>query len=287
MVLLSIVVVSVLTGLGFSTIGLGLWISYGKQGIADIANIGFLLTAAFLMLGLSNSHGVDITVALPFVAVGLAIVGFLYYVVFLHRFRHRAHLESALFTFGTLFLIQGLLQYVWGGDEWTLNATYLDVNHDIVGVSVTTGMLVTAGIGIVTSGALYAVFRFTTFGKLAEAVCMNPTRAQLLGVNPYWIHGMLYATAVLCAAIGGYVVGINVSFGADDTLQWFVFAFTLMIFGGRFGPLGVLVAAALLQVFQGVIGYYAGGWEGVATYGLLVVVLVIRPKAIFGNAALD
>ena len=276
----TVLVGGLLSGLGAAAIAMGLWISYGRQRLVDIANSSFMLTAAYLVYTLTR-EGLNPIVAMALLLPAGAAFGFVFYLVFLDRFHAREHLESALFTFAVLILFQGILLVIWQGGYRSIATPFLGGGHTLGGIRIPTTQAVAAATGLVLAIAVFATGRFTIAGKVADAVCTNAERAATIGINTKLVNASLYAVATACATAGGLVIGITSAFSPDTILPVFVAAFMIATLGGPFGALGVLAAGVGLREFQSVVSYYYGGWEGILTFMALVVILIARPRVLF------
>ncbi len=145
---------------------------------------------------------------------------------------------------------------------------------------------VIALVAIVT--AVHLLLTRSRFGAAVRAVSVDPRSATIVGVNA---RRTLIAVAFLAAAIAG-LAGIlaalsdnNVSFGIGEALL--LKGFAAVVVGGY----GDIRGAALLGVAIGVLEvmsaqYISSGFRDAITFGVLLVVLVVRPQGIFGERQL-
>jgi branched-chain amino acid transport system permease protein len=131
---------------------------------------------------------------------------------------------------------------------------------------------------------LYAFLTRTRFGSSIRAVGFSPAAAAIAGVNT---RVVVVATAFIAAAVGALAGGIaalttnSVTFNLGDDLL--VKGFAAVVVGGYGNVPGAYVGGLLIGV-AGTMGgqYIAGGRYGDAViYGLLLIVLLIRPQGIF------
>jgi branched-chain amino acid transport system permease protein len=124
----------------------------------------------------------------------------------------------------------------------------------------------------------------TRVGRRIRATAQNLTAARLYGVEPRHLYALTFAIGAALAGVSGGLYGmvsqLNPYIGATLTAKCFAIA----IIGGLESPLGVIVGALVL----GVIEAFASLWLGstfvdVVSFGLLVLVLIVRPTGLLGR----
>jgi branched-chain amino acid transport system permease protein len=124
----------------------------------------------------------------------------------------------------------------------------------------------------------------TKLGKAMRATAQDRQAAQLMGID---IDRTIAATFFIGAALagaGGIIYGLyfnTVSF--DLGFSAGLVAFTAAVFGG----IGNIQGAALGGLLIGIIRalnerYVSGSWSDVVIFGILILVLVVRPTGLLG-----
>ncbi|TAM75611.1 branched-chain amino acid ABC transporter permease [bacterium] len=140
----------------------------------------------------------------------------------------------------------------------------------------------------VAFGALLGVwwmFRGTQIGRRMRAVSDNPFLARLSGISPARIHLAMWILVSVLAGAAGILLGArNV---ISPTLGWDVLllAFAAAIFGGISNPFGAAVGAFLMGLVSqlGIMWIPTSYEEGIAFF-LIMIVLLVRPRGLFGEA---
>lgn len=96
---------------------------------------------------------------------------------------------------------------------------------------------------------------------------------------------LAWAIAAGTAAIAGVAFIMTTQPSPSGVYGLGLVAFPAILLGGFDSVVGALVGGFLLSLAQNVVVTYAGGkWQDIASYGLLLIVLLIRPQGIFGSA---
>ena len=140
------------------------------------------------------------------------------------------------------------------------------------------------GCTVVIMGLLVLFFRKSLLGKAMRAVAQNQEAARLMGIHVSRIFSGTFALSSALAALAGVLVapliGIHAEMGAV-VLKGFVAA----ILGGFNSLAGCVVGGLLLGVLETLGGAYIGGtFKDTAAFGLLMLILLVRPHGLFGRA---
>jgi branched-chain amino acid transport system permease protein len=126
----------------------------------------------------------------------------------------------------------------------------------------------------------------TRLGRAIRATAQNLVAARLYGVEPRHLYAVTFGLGIALAGVSGALYGtvsqINPYIGASLTAK----SFAISIIGGLDNPLGVLVGGLFLGIVESLTMLYIGPtYADVASFGILVLVLVVRPSGLLGKAA--
>src|SRR5579859_108735 len=178
MVAIDIVLSGLILGGTYALIALGLTLQYGVARIMNLAYGELLIAAAFGTYWLFTANSVSPLAGLVVVVPLAFAVNWLIYRFLLaplvRRAKSRDALEadSILATFGMLFVVQGGLLVVFGGQYYS--DRFLQSAVTILGDTVETNKLVTSVFAIVASIGLYLALAYTRTGTAVRAVAVAP-----------------------------------------------------------------------------------------------------------------
>lgn len=266
----------------------GMTLLYGILRLINFAH-GEMLT-----LGAYVAFLVNVTLGLPLalaVVAGAALVG----VVGLGcqraiwaplRRRGAGTLQMLLATIALAFILRNAIQFVWGGQPRRLD---LDVTSSIelLGLRVGTMQLVVMVVGIGSLLALTAMLKRSRMGKEMRAVSDNAALAASTGIDTRRIVTLTWILAGALAGLAGALFAAAVGTMTPNLgFQVLLTLFAAVIMGGIGNPLGALaggVTLGLVQAWSTLI--VPESWKLTVGFGVLIVVLIVRPQGIFGRKA--
>lgn len=284
---------ALLTGLvlggTYALVAMGLTLQYGVARIMNLSYGDLIIAAAFgtfvlfQSLGLSPLLGLLVVVPLGF-AVSWAIYG-LCLAPLVRRARTDGQLEvdSILATFGLLFVIQGIA-LVWFGSGY-VSYSYLAVPVDLLDTTIAANRLLAFALAVVIGVGLYWLLNRTRWGTAIRAVAVSPQSAPLVGIDVARISRFAFALGGAIAASGGAVLSMFLTFNATAGVVFTMKALIVVILGGVGNLMGALIAGLLLGLVETLVASYVDpGLTLVATYGIFLIMLIIRPTGLFGRA---
>ena len=263
-----------LAAVGFSLI-------FGVLHVINLSHGILVLVGAYLALIFSTSLGIDPMLTIPFVMAVLFAFGYAY-----QRFLiQRAVDRSMLLTFGVALMLQNVMIWVFSPDMKNITPSYAftsfqlgPVNFDAVRVSALAASLVLLS-------CLAALLKFSALGRVIRATAQQTLAAQLCGVNVRHVYALTFAVSAAFAGASGIVIGIILPFSPNDEALWTMNAFVVVVLGGVGSPAGALLGGLLLGIVNTLTAQYIGpSFPNVTMFLLLVLLLLVRPNGLLGNA---
>ncbi|MCP1199525.1 branched-chain amino acid ABC transporter permease [Notoacmeibacter sp. MSK16QG-6] len=274
----------------YALVALGLTLQYGISRIMNLAYGDLLIAAAFLtMLGFTSYSVLPPIAMLLIVPLGFVFSYLLYLFVLrplVRRAENRAALEidSILATFGLLFVMQGVMLLIFGGNIF--GYSWLDNAVDLFGVRIATNRLLALALAILLALGLYLVVTRTRLGLALQAVANRPESAPLVGINVEQVAAYAFALGGAMAAAGGVAFSMIQTFTATSGTALTLKALVIVIMGGVGNLPGALMAGFALGITETFVAAFIDpGLTLAATYGIFLLVLLIRPNGLFGKAA--
>ena len=290
MIAVDITISGLILGGMYAMVALGLTLQYGVSRIMNLAYGELLLAGSFGAYWLYAAHAVSPLVGLTLVVPIAFLANWAIYQFLLmplvRRAKSREALEadSILFTFGLLFVLQGIGTAVVGTQFYSY--VYLAVPVDILGFTVSANRLLAALIALAIGTALYIGLTRTRIGTAIRAVAVDPRAARLVAIDVPKISGLVFAAGGALSAAAGVLVSMFLTFSVSGGVVFTMKALVIVIMGGVGNLLGTLVAGLILGFVEVIVGRLIDpGLTLAANFVIFLAVLLVRPTGLFGRAA--
>jgi branched-chain amino acid transport system permease protein len=129
----------------------------------------------------------------------------------------------------------------------------------------------------------------TKLGRQMRAVAEDREAAEMLGVNVDYTISMTFFLGSALAGVAGVMAGLV--FNQIYTLMGFVAglkAFTAAVVGGIGSIAGAMLGGILIGIAEAMIsGYISSTYTNLIVFGILIVVMILRPQGLLGRAPLQ
>ena len=292
---LEIVIGGLMSGVLYSLVALGLVLIFKASGVFNFAQGAMVLFAALALVRLM-AH-VPFAVALALVLVLMVALAWLVERLVLRPLVNQEGIVLFMATLGIAYFLNGLGQFVWGADVYTLDVGMPKEPKIILdrvfegGILVSTEDVIAAIIAGLLVAALALFFQRTSTGRALRAVADDHQAAQSIGIplNRIWV--IVWSVAGLVALVAGVVWGSKL--GVQFSLQLIALkALPVVILGGFTSIPGAIVGGLLIGLGEKLSEVYlgpllGGGIENWFAYVLALVFLLFRPEGLFGEKIID
>ncbi|ODU04525.1 MAG: hypothetical protein ABS81_09650 [Pseudonocardia sp. SCN 72-86] len=280
-------VVSVTSGLSlggiFMLISLGIVLAYRATGTFNFAQGQLVTFASFMVAGWAAKMGVGVALIAALLFPALVAAAF-YYIVLRRLTGGASHFTAVIATLGLGSILEGVLVLLFGGSLYDFDLPGMpEGTVSVLGVNVDVRNLLICAAGVVVAVAVAVALRFSRFGRSLLASGQNPLLASQGGINIGIVQFTAWGFAGLLAGFGG--VAYASTHAVDPSMLTLAFAaFPAILIGGMDSMIGAAVGSILIGLFQGFVITYSGAqYVDLVTYGLLLVVLLVRPQGLFGT----
>lgn len=280
------IVFGVLVGCFYGALSLGLSISFGLLDVPHIAHAAFLVLAAYMVF-LLGTYGFDPLVAGLIIILPFFIFGVLVYRLYYEAFEKRgadAGVRGIAFFFGIAFIVQVFLSMTFGLDQRTATATYIGNSFAIGEMRLPWRLIVALLVAVGATLILKLYLSNTLQGRAIRAVAQDAWALRIVGINPVLTKQWAFGLATAVAAIGGTLLIIVSPVEPSLDRIYIGRTFCVVVLAGLGSVTGALVAGIILGVIESlVLTMFGASWAPAVAYGLLLLVLGIRPQGLFGR----
>jgi branched-chain amino acid transport system permease protein len=245
-------------------------------------------TSAF---GTSQAGLGDWVIPLVVASLGVALIGLVMQQVFL-RWNQGQDLRQALITIAISIIIAdqtlshfgGIAEAIAEPDVFPDSVSILvyDLSYPFFRIFV---LLVAIAVGL----SLWATIQRTRFGMIVRAGVDDRQMVSALGINIQLVFAAAFMIGATLAGLGGVLGGTMISVDKGNDTQYLLISLIVVIIGG----MGSLAGAAIGALALGLVDsfgdvYLPAGYTNYSVlliFGLLVLVLAVRPLGLFGRPA--
>lgn len=280
--LLQQVVNGVLVGAYFTLLALGLSLIFRLGGIVNLAHGAFYAIGAYLTVQITELSSYPVAfVAAPVLTacLGMAIEVFL-----LRRLADRDPVLTLLLTFGLAMIIEQLIRLIWGATGLPFSIpSFLNGALFVGGFIVTYYRLAILIVVAAAIAGIWLLLNKTSFGLIVRAGTSDPQIVRTLGIALRPVQTIVFGVGIGLAALAGVVAaplaGVQPAMGTEIVTA----AFVIVVIGGLGSFWGTLAAGVMVGVVRGVAVTYVPPAAEASMYALMVLVLLLRPRGLFGE----
>jgi branched-chain amino acid transport system permease protein len=263
----------------------GLNLIFGVMKQVNFAHGQLLMISAFLTWTISVSVGLNAYLA---IVVSMAIVAVLGVVVERLTFRRvlgSDKLNEIFVSLGLIYIFENVALLIWGTDSKQIPSPFAGSSVTLFeGVSITYDRVIAVAVVVVTLIAFGLLINKTKIGLAMRATSQINRTAMLMGINVEKIYMITFGIGAALAAVAGGLYGIIFSFNYQVGAMPTIIAFAIIILGGLGSIKGAIVGGLLYGIAEQLATLFLGGiWGSAVAFALLIVVLIIRPRGLFGE----
>ena len=249
----------------------------------NLAQGDFAMMGAFLALVFISRYEVNYFVALALSVVCIMGLGVLTERLVMRPIANSDWLTLFTATLGVYYILHGVSGYIWGRDTKAFPVTFDPTPVHILGTVVSEGHLINMAWAAAIGVLLFLFFRYTKQGIAMRAVTDDPETAELMGIPVRFIVTLTWAMAGFLAAFAGILVAPIVYVAPEMMDEILIKGYVAAVFGGIYSIPGAILGALMIGVAENLAGGYLGSHYKTSTaFVMIVVLLALRPKGLFG-----
>lgn len=281
----------------YALIALGYTLVYGVLQLINFAHAEVFMLGSFA--GFYSARWIPkfreeprFLAILVIAMIACAVVGLVIERVAYRPLRDKPRLNALITAIGVSMLIQGIGQLpFFMGPSPQFFPTLLANGQllDLGGVSLTRLQAVTFVSAVVLMVGLHRLIFHTRLGAAMRAVSFDARTAALMGIHPDRVIAFTFVLGSALAAAAGILVGmgyprIEPTMGVMLGLKAFVAA----VLGGIGNVKGAMAGGILIGLVEAlVVGYGTSSYRDAVAFGILILVLVLKPSGLFGRAVTE
>lgn len=281
----NVAVSGVLTGLVYGLMALGLSVIFGVVRVVNFAHGEFAVLAMYCAFVLFGLAGVDPIIASIPLAIAFFVLGYAMQRGMVQPFVTRPQHEQFILLVGVALVITNGLLLVFGPESKHVDLPYSFDSYTVAGVLIDKVRVYGAAAALAVTAALFAFFRFTSTGTAIRASADNLTGAAVVGLDVKRLYAISFGLGLACVGAAGSIMMALTDMTPMLAPSLTLLAFTIVIVGGLGSMTGALAGGLLIGVAEAVASLVVSpAIKSMVSFGLLVLVLALRPQGLFGKA---
>jgi branched-chain amino acid transport system permease protein len=191
---------------------------------------------------------------------------------------------SLLIGFGLALVLHALAVRLWTADERSVVTPYGGAVIILGDLSIPVVRLMSLAVAFVLIGGLQLLLTHWRWGKAIRATAEDWQAALLTGIDVRRAYLLAFAIGTGLAGAAGSLVSVGYSVSPSIGLEWTLKALIVVVLAGLGSVIGTFVAGIFLGVAEALSAAVFGGpYREVVGLVIFVVVLVVRPRGLFGR----
>ncbi|MCL1964943.1 MAG: branched-chain amino acid ABC transporter permease [Firmicutes bacterium] len=271
----------------YALIALGYTMVYGVLQLINFAHGDIIMVGAYTAMVAMTMLGIPFWAATLAAIAVCAALGVTIDRIAYKPLRAMPRINSLITAIGVSLLLQNAAQLIFSPNPQTFPSELKGAPISIGGLDIGFITVVIIFVAVLLMLLLQAFVHKTRMGKAMRAVSEDMGAAQLMGINLSTTISLTFAIGSALAAIGAVLYcsaysRIAPTMGALPGLKAFIAA----VLGG----IGVLPGAMLGGFIMGIAesltkGFISSQLADAVVFGILIVVLLVKPSGILGRRA--
>jgi branched-chain amino acid transport system permease protein len=280
-----------LQGLVYALIAVSIVLIYKSSEVFNFA-IGEFCTVGAVFFFVLQSFGFPLWVIIPGFLIMSALFSGMMEKLIIDRLIGRDPLSISLVTIGISSILIGLLLICFGANPEIIELPLPEMSLEFGGALFISTQIWNGIIATLALVALLAFYKFSTLGILMRATADSQVKAIVLGINARRILAITWAIAGMVAALGGLTVANGSAVSYDMGIVGMA-ALPVVLLGGLESIPGAIIGGIIIGLIETTSTFYLEPWLGlpgfqaIAPYIVLLLVLIVRPQGLFGQELIE
>jgi branched-chain amino acid transport system permease protein len=272
----------------YALFALGFTLVFGVLAVINLSHGALFMVGSYVALGLVTRFQLPLWLAMLGAMLVSGIIGMLVDVLILKplRMRNAPHLIPMIATIGVSIMLTTTAQGLFGAEALRFPEETLPAGEFIVGnVHVRALEVGIVLIAFVLMAVMFSILKRTQLGRALRAISESPKAAWLLGIP---VETLFHTTSFVAAALGGIagvLIGLDFNAITPQMGQPMLHkGIAVIILGGMGDIRGALIGGLFLGFAEVISKAYLSSQMGDAVaFGLLFLILLVRPSGLFGR----
>jgi branched-chain amino acid transport system permease protein len=270
-------------GACYALVALAMVIIYKTSEVPNFAQGEMAMFSTFVAYSLMSGYHVGFWTAIIATLLFALVLGFLLEIAFLRPAKDPTVLSLIVITLGAEMILYGLAGWKWGANQNPFQVPFSEYSgFRIGGVLITEINLWTFVTSLVIMLLLFLFFRYTKVGVAMKAVQQNPFAAKAMGIPTRKILTFTWGLSSVTGAVAGVLIAPIATLDTNMMMDPMLKGFAGAVLGGMTSLPGAALGGYLLGIIENCFGGYVSlEFKSVVAFGLIVLILCLKPAGLF------
>jgi branched-chain amino acid transport system permease protein len=199
----------------------------------------------------------------------------------------RDEVVVVLVTYAVFLILEDVIVLIWGPRSYAAYQPMVAAGNTEIGELVLSNYDIgLVAIAAALAGIAYWALKFTRYGRLLTTVIFDRETAAAFGINVTLVYTVTFIIGAMLGALGGAVMAPKMSITLGIGVEVIVLAFAVVAIGGMGSIEGALIGALVVGICRAAAVHLVPQLELFVIYGVMALVLVVRPYGLFVRAQL-
>jgi branched-chain amino acid transport system permease protein len=197
----------------------------------------------------------------------------------------RDEVVVVLVTYAVFLILEDVIVLIWGSQSKGAYQPMVSAgNIEIGGLVLSNYDIILVALAALLAVAAAWTLKFTRYGRLLTTVIFDRETAAAFGINVTLVYTVTFVIGAMLGALGGAVMAPKIAVTLGIGVEVIVLAFAVVAIGGMGSIEGALIGALIVGICRAAAVHLFPQVELFVIYGVMALVLVIRPYGLFVRA---
>jgi len=287
-----IIIYGAISGAVYALLAVGFTLIFGVSGVVNLAHGSFFMLGAytFSVFGPLGVLQLEPITALILATIFVGIIGSIVYRLTIHPVIEN-EVAVLVVTVCVAIIFQQLMFIIFGSTfqpvSWP-KGSFLATSIRIWGVTMRYSRLLAFGASLALFASLWIFIIKSKIGRAMRAVSQDRDMAKLVGINTERLYMLTMAISASFAAVAGIFIATSTT-GVAAAWMWLhplALSFAIVILGGLGSIKGTIVGGFIIGYAETIVANLVpegGSIVVVVPFTIMVLILLLRPKGLFGK----
>jgi len=284
-----VLIYGIVNGMIFVLMAVGFSFVYGISRLPNFAHGALYVVTGFITWSFINNTGLPYGVSVILSLIIVSFVGVAIYQFVMIRVRGMPISEIIVSFAIALAILEGLRLQGIGGFKGFIGPGYvlprfIDGVVETSWVTIDLQRLLIIAVGLLLIGFMWLFTHYHKIGLALRAMAQHERAALMLGINSDRMANVALGIGSALAGLSAIAITPLGNVNCESGYTVLTNAIAVCVIGGLGSWVGTILAALILGLATTIMSAIGGTmWNNVLVFGLIILILIIRPSGLFGQ----